>query len=236
MASYYPPEIIEKIKEDLISGISQIEIAKKYNTHQCGISEIKRKYKIIPLKIFKPKKNLIGKTYGSWLVESIAPKKYLGKRNRTAYNCKCLKCNNQYVIMAESLVAKTSKQCAQCRHSELYTGFEGISGTFWQILKRNALQRKIEFKLNIKYLWNLYLKQNKKCALSGEIIILDKVYKKQTASLDRIDPSKGYIKGNVQWVTKEINFMKWTLKQTEFIQKCGQIYNYNQNKNIEYFI
>lgn len=26
---------------------------------------------------------------------------------------------------------------------------------------------------------------------------------------DRIDPNKGYIIGNVQWVHKHINMMKW---------------------------
>lgn len=45
----------------------------------------------------------------------------------------------------------------------------------------------------------------------------------QTASIDRIDNSKGYIVGNVQWVHKQVNFMKGTMKQKEFIKFCKLI-------------
>ena len=38
-----------------------------------------------------------------------------------------------------------------------------------------------------------------------------------TASLDRIDSSKGYIKGNVQWVHKNINYMKQEMTNEEFL-------------------
>jgi archaellum component FlaC len=41
-----------------------------------------------------------------------------------------------------------------------------------------------------------------------------------TASLDRVDSAKGYIKGNVQWVHKDINMMKQQYSQEYFIQMC----------------
>ena len=43
------------------------------------------------------------------------------------------------------------------------------------------------------------------------------------ASLDRIDNSKGYIKGNVQWVTKDINMCKRTLNNESFIVLCKKV-------------
>jgi hypothetical protein len=43
---------------------------------------------------------------------------------------------------------------------------------------------------------------------------------KVTASLDRIDSSKGYVEGNVQWVHKRINIMKNDLSDSEFIEWC----------------
>lgn len=43
-----------------------------------------------------------------------------------------------------------------------------------------------------------------------------------TASVDRIDSSKGYIPGNIQFVSTCINYLKNTMsdKDTRFICKC----------------
>lgn len=41
-----------------------------------------------------------------------------------------------------------------------------------------------------------------------------------TASLDRIDSSRGYVEGNVQWVHKDVNFMKQALSQERFVELC----------------
>ena len=44
-----------------------------------------------------------------------------------------------------------------------------------------------------------------------------------TASLDRIDSSKGYVIGNVQWVHKDINIMKNKFDNQYFIDMCKKI-------------
>ena len=44
-----------------------------------------------------------------------------------------------------------------------------------------------------------------------------------TASLDRIDSSKGYTKDNVQWVHKDINYIKRDLSDSEFITLCKKV-------------
>jgi hypothetical protein len=74
------------------------------------------------------------------------------------------------------------------------------------------------------------------CALSGEAITLPKnrtdfVGGGYTASLDRIDSSKGYIVGNVQWVHKDINFMKFTFSESRFIDLCKKVVNYQEKHN-----
>jgi len=41
-----------------------------------------------------------------------------------------------------------------------------------------------------------------------------------TASPDRIDPSKGYVEGNVRWVHKTINSMRNSMCDQEFRRWC----------------
>ncbi len=50
--------------------------------------------------------------------------------------------------------------------------------------------------------------------------------KHKNASLDRIDNTKGYTIDNIQWVHKDINWMKGTFTQDQFIELCGSVGNY----------
>lgn len=95
--------------------------------------------------------------------------------------------------------------------------------------KRNSL----EFDLDGDYLWSLFIKQNRRCALSGLDLQFPKAWgikskKDITASLDRINSSIGYIKGNVQWVHKTINTMKMDMLDQEFINICKKVAEYNK--------
>lgn len=51
------------------------------------------------------------------------------------------------------------------------------------------------------------------------------------ASLDRIDSSKGYIPGNVQWVDKRVNYMKQALPEGEFAELCRLVYLNRKEKD-----
>ena len=61
------------------------------------------------------------------------------------------------------------------------------------------------------------------CALSDVEITLNKEPGKAIASLDRIDSNKGYALDNVQWITKDINFMKRKYTQEYFVETCKKI-------------
>jgi nicotinic acid mononucleotide adenylyltransferase len=105
-------------------------------------------------------------------------------------------------------------------------------------IKKGAASRKIEFNITIEYLWELFLQQNKKCALSGMALSFADTRKnknkKKTVSVDRIDSSKGYINGNVQWVHKTINIMKNSLSDEEFIEFCRKVSEKNSHKDGPY--
>ena len=66
--------------------------------------------------------------------------------------------------------------------------------------------------------------QEFKCALTGWDIDAKNVAK-NTASLDRIDSSIGYVEGNVQWVHKMVNMCKQQYTQEEFLSMCDAVSN-----------
>lgn len=78
---------------------------------------------------------------------------------------------------------------------------------------RNINKRNKEVNVDINDLKKQWEFQNGICEISGVKLILSS-YKKTisnpiySASLDRIDSNKGYIKGNIRWVSRAINWMK----------------------------
>jgi hypothetical protein len=140
-------------------------------------------------------------------------------RNGSTKSCGCFK--------AENIKSKFGKQHPQ------WNGYKEISLTFLSRMISGAKLRNIEWNLTTKYLWKLYLKQNKKCALSGKEIKMP-IHVRQLrdkdndnlASLDRIDSTKGYIVGNVQWVCKRINYMKHTMRQETFLEYVRAVWNH----------
>jgi hypothetical protein len=101
----------------------------------------------------------------------------------------------------------------------LWTGCGDISGKRWASIKSMARLRGIDFSMEIQEAWQIFVNQDSKCTLSGSQIWFDDDGS-GTASLDRIDNTVGYVRGNVQWVHKKINEMKFDLTVSEFISWC----------------
>lgn len=85
---------------------------------------------------------------------------------------------------------------------------------FREILRR-CKRRDKSFDLDLNYLKELWEKQEGKCPYLKTNLILPKTNGKHSkdnpnliASLDRIDSSKGYIKGNVQYMSMTLNWAK----------------------------
>lgn len=89
-------------------------------------------------------------------------------------------------------------------------------------LKNNKKQK--EGDITIEQIYTLWLKQDKKCSLSGiEIGFYDGKNNSHTASIDRIDSDLGYILSNVQLVHKDVNIMKNKFSNHYFIEMCKKI-------------
>ncbi len=118
------------------------------------------------------------------------------------------------------------------REAKRSTGYKNLSGSHWARIKASAKNRGLEFYISIEYAYSIYISQNQKCKLSGVDIVLCPLYydkSNSTASLDRIDSSRGYIEGNIQWVHKSVNVMKQAMLDNEFIDWCRKISNHNSN-------
>jgi len=112
----------------------------------------------------------------------------------------------------------------------LWQGYGEISGSVLTNIRKGATARNLSCDISIKQIWELFLAQNRKCALSGKDIYFSSTCKSYdgTASLDRINSSKGYIIDNVQWVHKWVNLMKQDMDDQEFIDWCHAISSFKK--------
>lgn len=112
--------------------------------------------------------------------------------------------------------------------SSRWTGYGEVRGCFFSAMRKGAAARNLEFTITIEQIWELFLSQNRKCALSGVDLNFaqnDKDHKAglTTASLDRKDSKRGYTIDNVQWVHKWVNIMKQDMSDDELIGWCHLI-------------
>lgn len=174
-------------------------------------------------------KDLHGMTFHDLKVIGIAGKTRSGN---ITWLCKC-SCGNEKVFSSDHLTRKKSPVkscgCKRVRYGSNHHQWKGcgdISGNWWynHILRetKQKTHNPIPITITIEYAWELFLEQDKKCALSElPLVIAASTY--GTASIDRIDSSKGYEPGNIQWVHKDINFMKGKYSQEYFTQMCKRV-------------
>lgn len=155
--------------------------------------------------------------------------------------CKCIECDGepQFVPYASLVTAKKNNSggCLSCgglrnsakgNKSHRWKGFGEIPKSYINNISNAAKSRGIAFDVSGEYIWELFLTQNRKCKLSGVDLYFTGIGRGSTASLDRIDRTKPYVKGNVQWVHKIVNEMKWSKNDCEFIKWCKIISEYNK--------
>ena len=152
------------------------------------------------------------------------------------WRCKC-ECGNQKDIQGGHLRSghTTSCGCTWYRYGEenpTWKGHKEISSKFFKSIISNAKVRNIPFKLTIVEAWDLFIKQNRKCVLTGIPLQFEANNGriKGNASLDRIDSSKAYTIDNVQWVHVKINNMKWDMSQDGFILMCKSVCDHQSSK------
>ena len=214
----------------IVEGKSMNEIEKETNINSVQISKFISIYNFPKRgnsRKNKPNKNLpnykldinIGYNYELLTVIGIKDNKLI---------CQC-KCGTIKELHSSRIRNKQIKSCGCLNHRKgIYSpnckSYGSIPYSVYTKCKINSSDRNIEFNITIEDLDSQYKIQNGKCAISGIDIGFHNCRQKSkilsTASLDRIDSSKPYTKDNIQWVHKQIQQMKWTSKQDEFINWC----------------
>lgn len=170
--------------------------------------------------------SIIGKKFGKLTVIEFS---HIDKRKSANFKCIC-DCGNKKICNGYSLKRGRTKSCG-CISSP--SAYKTIKIGLWNHIKYNAQIRNIELLIDPKDIYEQFQLQNGICALSGLKITLGTTrnsWTSSTASLDRINSQKPYIKGNIQWVHKIVNKMKMELEEEEFIFFCTNIANYQKER------
>lgn len=149
--------------------------------------------------------------------------------------------------IAKHIVAGRCTSCKSCASKRtaknypppIHSNYVGNLGkTYFSTLRNGALRRDLDFDITQEYAWELFKTQEGICALSGyQIKLSTKIrkcnpdYASFTASLDRIDSTKGYVVGNVQWVHKDINKLKNNYSEVDFIEMCITVADHKRQAN-----
>lgn len=104
--------------------------------------------------------------------------------------------------------------------------FKGTISNKRAYCRKNAKAKSLAFSLTTKYLTRLWEQQDGRCALSGAPLgLIGSGW--SAASVDRIDPEKGYEEGNVQWVCWRVNDAKSNMGNRDFILFCRSVADNN---------
>ncbi len=222
-------ELLEK--EYLVNRKAKSQIAREFNTSVHTVNHYLKLYKIETHKrsVFSTV-DLTGERFGRLLVIEID--KTVNKHGKIKWICKC-DCGKTKIINASSLKRNLSKSCGCLRHDMFHKGYKDISANYWTRKAREADSRGLEFTITQKEVWDLYEKQNRKCAYTGiEIRFYCDSNKPElnTASIDRIDSFKGYTLDNIKIVHKSINLCKNWIPEEEFIALCNLVSLNNPRK------
>lgn len=141
--------------------------------------------------------------------------------------------NNRTQKMIDYSNSEKNKQIL-LKNNKTYNLYEQHPEKRFSYFLRNCRKRFVECTITLEDLQAQWDKQKGICPYTGISLIIPTYTKNHnnpiyTASVDRIDSSKGYVPGNIQFVSTCINYMKNTMsdKDTRFVCKCIAEYFYS---------
>lgn len=173
--------------------------------------------------------NLVGKEFGMLTVLKKTDERTPSKKVVWEVRCSC---GGTAKATTSDLLRKDGKNRVSCGCMNFRSGSKSanwkspndISMKYWNGVVGSAIRRNLKFDVDIDYAFSCF---TGKCALTGRDIELN-----STASVDRIDSNAGYIKGNIQWVHKDINRFKSNWDEQEFLQMCKEVVSHHSRLEV----
>lgn len=173
--------------------------------------------------------DLTGQNFGRL---NVLERVYVGGNARHMWKCICEKEGNIVLVRAGDLNKGTILSCGcygiEKKKKEYYKGTKDIIGSRWCTIRDSAKKRGINLCISIEDAQKKFDEQKKLCYFTGEALTHPQFHGDYTytASLDRLDSNLDYTYNNVVWVSKDINIIKQTCNEQEFLDWCKQIYLY----------
>jgi|SRR5882724_3896667 len=152
---------------------------------------------------------------------------------RLKVSCKCIPCGKIFEEQFHNVYHGGRRSCgcligAKKSRSPRWMGVGEIGRSYFHSLKHGAKSRDLCFEITLEFIWGLFLKQERKCAMTGDLLkFSDSITTRNgTASLDRKDPKIGYTEQNIQWIRQDINYMKQEMNDSEFLEAVKKIAKY----------
>jgi len=154
-------------------------------------------------------------------------------RRKIGHNCICAECGKEYYVKPSRIGRTNLHFCSQaCRteyihkHPEMiptYKNRDKVTEFFCKKITRSRLaakKRGIAFssELSARDLIELWYKQEGKCYYSGIPMSFDPSEQLRLVSIDRIDSSKGYEKGNIVLCSYAFNSFKFTFPKDKILE------------------
>lgn len=160
-------------------------------------------------------------------------------KSRQKKSVVCANCNTVFdkeVREIRRTVLRGGKHFCSLRCSGFYTARRRLGksvgfGAYVCMIRQRAKKRGLAFDLDAAYLADMFDKQSGRCAVSGLKLTLNQYrggypihgkYPTQ-ASLDRIDNTRGYVVGNVQFVCLAVNYMRNTFSISQLNDFIAQL-------------
>ena len=183
--------------------------------------------------------DLTSKRFGMLVVLQRQGSRKYDMGSKPTWLCLC-DCGKRRVVVGIELLRGNTWNCgcesgAKLRgdKNNAWKGCGQLGQAYFHVVEKGAAAREIPLQITIQDAWGQFQKQAGKCAYTGvELTLRNSKYiagvkcTRRTASLDRIDSTKGYTIDNIQWVHKTIQLMKNTLSDADFKAWCLRVTAY----------